>query len=148
MIDKLPIALLFLFCNIRNTLFKQTSGVLFISVSQNLRTVQPASIRAAFTSLSRSIFLSILVYQNFWLDLWSFLCISQSLPCQKSPSRNTATFLCLNTKSGQPTILRSFLVYFTPASCKSFANMISILVPFECTFCILRCLCSGVSLSI
>ena len=119
-----------------------------MSLPQNLITVHPSCSRALLTSLSRSIFLSILANQNFLLVLWSDFLTSQSLPCQNSPSQKMAILLDLKTKSGLPITVLQFLRYLRPEAHINLPNMISMDVPEALLALILRLRCSGVSLSI
>lgn len=48
-----------------------------ISLPQKRNTIQPCFVSSWFTSLSLSMFRSILLCQNFWLLLWSCFLISQ-----------------------------------------------------------------------
>ena len=119
-----------------------------MSVSQNRKTFQPCFCNVVLTSLSRSIFRSILECQKSQLLLWSFFLISQFLPCQNSPSQNIAILWPLITKSGLPNTDVSFLRYLTPAFQSNFPNRSSSLVPLPLFAAIFLWRCSFVKWSI
>ena len=119
-----------------------------MSVSQNRKTFHPCFCNSALTSLSRSMFRSILECQKTQLLLWSFFLISQFLPCQNSPSQNIAILWPLIAKSGLPNTDVSFLRYLTPAFQSNLPNRSSNLVPLPLLATIFLWRCSFVRWSI
>ncbi len=93
-----------------------------MSVSQTLTTCQPDFLSRVVISLSRFMFLEILVHQYA-----AFVPIAKFLrktfhfrPCQKSPSQNTARWARANTMSGRPGTSAAFFWKRSPSFESSF----------------------------
>src|ERR1035438_5866942 len=100
-----------IFFNFTITSPAQPSRLFFISCSQKRITVQPCLISICVTSISRCIFLSIFGIQYALFVASFFFFCSQSYPCQKSPSTNTAILYFVNMISGLPINFFEYILY-------------------------------------
>ena len=113
-----------------------------ISSPQKRRTFQLLASRVAFTEVSLSMLVSIFLCQNSSLDLWSCFLVSQSLPCQNSPSQKMATLWRRKTMSGLPVRSPTLVSKRKPCSVRVLMRSCSILEPLLLTALIPFRLCS------
>src|SRR3989338_10767441 len=105
-----------------------------MSKSQNRRTFHPSCFKRVVIALSLRMLSSIFLNQKLFLTFIFFFSFSQSKPCQKEESQNTATFLRFQQKSGVPSTPFRFLRYPRKLEDQSAPAMIfSISVPFAFT---------------
>lgn len=118
------------FCSSRRTCLADARGSLSTSVSHSLTTAHPSICKARVWRLSLAMLYPILSIQYLALepDFNRARRSLQFLPCQKSPSQNTATRNREKTTSGRPGSRATWRRYRSPRFDKAFRSRNSALV--------------------